>query len=73
MAKLSFTARRVLSGAALALLLLSLVNYRFFHLLGQFDKDALIASSVLLGVCVLFIGPTLQEQREYRARPKDTK
>jgi len=73
MGRLSFTTRRVLSGVALAQLLFFVMNFYRFHLFGEYDRKALVVSAVLAGICLLFVGPTLEEQREYRAKRRNSR
>ena len=70
MAKLSFNMKRVLCGLALAQMLFFVANYYVFHLLEPFDKKALIVSGAILGVCVLYFGPSIDELRDYRERKR---
>jgi hypothetical protein len=73
MQRLSFTAKRVLSGIATAQALFFVMNFYWFHLFGEYDKKALVLSSFLLGICVLRVGPTVEELREYRAKQRNSK
>jgi hypothetical protein len=69
--QLSFNARRAIVGLAVVLTLLCLINYYFdLGLFGSFDKQALMVSTLVLGYCVLGIGPTVEEIRNYRDRKR---
>jgi hypothetical protein len=66
------TRRRVVA-FALESNLFCLANYYLkLHLFGQFNKAVLVASYVLLGVALFFIGPTLEELHKKKADPPAT-
>ena len=71
MNKLSFNGKRVVLGIGLLVCLLCVANYYlncgFF---GQFGKQALIMSFVVLALVQHYIGPTLSEVREYREKKR---
>jgi hypothetical protein len=74
MLRLSFNSRRAIVGVALALTLFCLINYYLgFGLFGSLDKKVLIASFGVLGFCILYIGPTMGELREYRDRRRGSR
>ena len=67
MPKLSFTAKRVFVGIALCVCALCIANYYLdFGVFGRFKRDALILSFILLAIVMRYLGPTLQEMRDYR-------
>jgi len=69
MKSLSFNTKRTIVGGALTFTLVCLANYWFgFNLFGSFDRKILVVSFAILGVVVLYVGPTVAEIREYRAK-----
>jgi len=67
--QISFTAKRVINGIVLALVLLSAANAMFgLNLFGRFHKDALIFSLLLAYIVVMYVGPSITEMRNYRAQ-----
>lgn len=63
----SFRARRIMVGVALVPCLLSGMNvYLGWHLLGGFDNAVLGGCLILLFLVMRYLGPTMQEIREYR-------
>ena len=71
LAQLSFTARRIISGVIVALIVFSEANYYLWHLFGAADK--ILRALTLLVALVFFVGggvsvTELRERREQRQR-----
>lgn len=67
MPNLSFTAKRIIVGIGLFFFLFSIANNYFgFGPLGNYRKGMLAATGVILALLLHFVGPTIQEMREYR-------
>lgn len=65
--KFSLTARRVFVGCALIPCVVTVVNhYLRWGLFGRGDKWAIAASFVLLFLVMRYLGPTVQQLRDYR-------
>jgi hypothetical protein len=73
MAQLLPIGSRVVVGIALAVCLISLGNYWLgVGLFAPFDKKVLVASFAILGLAVLFLGPTAREIEEQRKRKRNS-
>ena len=71
MRKLSFNEKRALAGVATAAAVLCSASYFLhLHVFGAADKSVMIVSFVLLGIDVLYVGPTVEELRDYRAKQR---
>jgi len=67
MPTLSFNKKRLIVAIALLPCLLCVVNYFLdLQIFGQFAKQALIASFIVLFLVMRYLGPTLREIEEYR-------
>jgi hypothetical protein len=67
----SFGIRRVFVGCALLLCILAVVNYYLeWGLFGRFSRWAIAASFVSLFLVMRYLGPTVQEVRDYRSKAK---
>lgn len=67
------TSRRVVVGIALAVCLFCLGNYWLgFGLFAPFEKKVLVASITILGIAVIFIGPTVRELEEHRDKKRNS-
>lgn len=68
MPNLTYTTKRVISGIAFVLCLLSIVNYYFgVGMLWQFRKEILIVIFIAVVPIASNFMPTMQEMREHRA------
>jgi hypothetical protein len=72
MGRLSLTGQRILAGVALAQMLFFVANYYVFRFFEPHDKSLLIASGVIAGFCVFYLGPTVEELRDYRAKRRSS-
>lgn len=67
--KFSLTARRAFVGGALVPCAVAIANhYLEWRLFGQDDRWPIAASFVLLFLVMRYLGPTVQQLREYRER-----
>lgn len=66
--KFSFQVRRIFVGCALVPCILSVANYYLdWGLFGKRERWPIAASFVLLFLVMRYLGPTLQEVRDYRS------
>lgn len=73
MAQLVSTGRRVVLSIALAICLFCLGNqWLGVGLFAPYDKKVLVASFVVLGLAVLFLGPTAREIEEERDKRRNS-
>ena len=67
MKRLSLDSKRAIVGIAMVPLIVCGLNSLFrWHLFGSFDKGALVLSAVVLVLVMRYLGPTIQEMRDYR-------
>lgn len=67
--KLPFNTRRLICGVVGLVALMCLANFLLkLGIFGRYDLDALILSFVLLYLELVFLGPSLEEIQDYRAR-----
>jgi hypothetical protein len=73
MTKLSFNGKRIVLGIALLICLLCVTNYYSnLGIFGRFDKQAVIASFIVVILIQHFIGPSFSEIQEYRDKKYQT-
>lgn len=71
--KFSLRTRRILVGCALAPCVLTVANYYLgWGLLGKWSRSSIAVSFVALFLVMRFLGPTVQQLREYRERGRLT-
>jgi hypothetical protein len=71
MRKLSYTARRVITGLSGLPIIASLVNYYAdLNWFGQYASGVLAISVILSFVCFTFIGPSIHEMEERREKKR---
>jgi hypothetical protein len=69
--KFSFNMRRVFVGCALVPCIVAVADYYLgWELFGKFGRWAIAASFVLLFLVMRYLGPTVQEVRDYRAKAR---
>lgn len=68
MLNLSMTTKRVITGAAVALLLAAVVNLYVIQAFGAHDRLVLAGAAMLLTISILTIGPSIREIADERER-----
>lgn len=63
---LSFSQRRTITGIALVLFLLSLINLIFIKSLFDLDSVVTFVFAILLLISIKFVGPSVEMIEEYR-------
>jgi hypothetical protein len=67
--KFSLQTRRAFVGCALAPCIVTVANYYLgWGLFGRFDRGLIVVSFVVLFLVMRYLGPTVQELREYREK-----
>ncbi len=60
--------KRLIAGASLLVCLACVANYYLdVGVFGRFNREAMIVSFIVLFFVLAYVGPTLQEIRDYRA------
>ena len=70
MPNLSLTSKRLITGAALVLLLMAVANLYLTHLFDPHDRQIVVATAILLALSIMYIGPSPQEIRDYREQKR---
>lgn len=66
MPNLSLKTKRLVTGSALALLIAAIANLYVTRIFGKHDRQIVVATAILLAIAIMYIGPSLQEIRDYR-------
>lgn len=70
MHNLSLTSKRLITGAALVLLLGAIANLYITQIFSPHDRQIVVATAILLALSIMYIGPSPQEIRDYREQKR---